>query len=165
MFARNCKCDRAVFKPPNTECSLCLSEKAKTKATAERKEAKQERDLAKAKERQIKPNTAIKPVSKKQAAINAEKSRIKKRIQEEKNICFTCESAKGETLSHIITAKNKAFELLPANLVLECVECHTCYEHHKQAYAHLYPAKWAMKLERAKTINETQYQKLKDKAL
>lgn len=102
---------------------------------------------------------AIKPVSKRQAAVNAEKSRIKKRMQAEKNICFTCESAKGETLSHIITAKNKAFELIPRNLVLECRECHTLWEHHKTLYAEMFPSKWEEKLERAK-ISREHYEKL-----
>ena len=143
---------------------MCMGEKAKEVRLQSKQQDKQARDKAKANERSKQPNSTVKPVSKQQSAINAEKSRIKKRMQLENNICFTCESAAGETLSHIITAKNKKFELIPSNLVLECFFCHSLFENYKAAYANQYPDKWQIKLERAKQLSEEQYQKLKDKA-
>jgi hypothetical protein len=134
-----------------------MSEQAKQAKTTAKEQSKRSEAVKQLKQ-------GIPQVSKKQAAINAEKSRIKLRMQAEKNVCFTCESAKGETLSHIITAKNKAFELLPLNLVLECCSCHTGYEHDKANYALIYPDKWLLKLERAKQLSTEQYEKLKAKA-
>jgi hypothetical protein len=160
MFTKLCDCERMPCYNGNSACSLCLSEQAKQKRSEQRETAKQAKTLAKAKERSKGSNTALNPISKKQAAINAEKSRIKKQMQEVRNECFTCESAKGETLSHIITAKNKAFELIPANLVLECVDCHFIFEHDKKVYAKYWPDKWQQKLERAKKLSEIHYQQL-----
>jgi hypothetical protein len=157
MYSKLCDCTRLPCYNGNAFCSLCMSEQAKqVKTTAKQKEKRSEAVKGQ--------KQGIKQVSKKQAAINAEKSRIKLRMQAEKNICFTCESAKGETLSHIITAKNKAFELLPLNLVLECCSCHAIFEDNKSVYAAYWPAKWHLKLERAKRISEEHYQKLKQKA-
>jgi 5-methylcytosine-specific restriction endonuclease McrA len=154
------------FRPYPAEhsgCVLCYQSKAKNSRTSERETQKQESIKAKQKDTAKGSKTAIKQVSKKQAAINAEKSRIKQRMQAACNVCFTCESAKGETLSHIITAKNKAFELLPLNLVLLCMDCHYLYEHDKRNFAILYPLSWQLKLDRAKRISTEHYQKLKAK--
>jgi hypothetical protein len=157
MFSKLCQCERLPSYHGNESCSLCMSEQAKqAKTTLKQKEAT---DKAK-----TGAKSSIPQVSKKQAAINAEKSRIKQRMQAACNVCFTCESAKGETLSHIITAKNKAFELLPLNLVLECCSCHAVFEDNKVVYAAYWPVKWQLKLERAKTISLEHYEKLKQKA-
>jgi hypothetical protein len=133
-----------------------MSEQAKQAKTTARQKEKRSEAVKQQKQ-------GIKPVSKKQAAINAEKSRLKLCMQAEKNVCFTCEAAKGETLSHIITAKNKAFELLPLNLVLECLICHSGYENDKASYALIHPDKWQAKLERAQRISPEHFEKLKAK--
>ena len=159
MWTSLCSCGMPVYFN-NPACSACMAAQAKKKRYEQRQTEKQAKALAKAKERAKGGNTAVKPISKKQAAINAEKSRIKKQMQDKANVCFTCEAAKGETLSHIITAKNKAFELIPANLVLECVDCHFIFEHDKKVYAKYWPDKWQQKLERAKQLSETYYQQL-----
>lgn len=166
MWTSLCDCGLPVYNN-NPACSSCMSTKAKKERTATRQTEKQESLKVKALERSQEPKTKPKPISKRQQQELAELAKIKKEFLADHPYCFTTgEYVTAETcdLSHIIPRGNKKFVTNRLNLVLESREAHVLYENFKTAYAVQYPIQWDIKLERAKQLSETHYQKLKDKA-
>lgn len=153
-----CACGMPIYFN-NPSCAICMASKAKTTRATALKEAKQANVRAKVKERKG-TATAILQVSKKQAGINAELSRIKKELVADNGKCLACGTAHNLTLSHVISRKHKAFVTDPLNLVLLCMEDHMLFEHDKSTFALYHPLAWNEKLERAKQLDNTAYQKL-----
>lgn len=151
-----------TYPAEHSGCITCYQKLAKISTSNARKEAKQANVLAKVKSSKNKPVT-IPQVSKKQASINAELSRIKKELIAENPYCIACKDSANLTLSHIIIKKHKEFITDLRNLCILCADCHYIFEHDKSTFNSLYPTVFRWKLEQVKQMSNEHYQKLKAK--
>lgn len=72
-----------------------------------------------------------------------------------------CEGCGGTwflTPSHILSQKQfSQHRNNPLNVLILCVNCHSCYEHNKRKFSQECPAAWALTLERMQAVDTNAY--------
>jgi hypothetical protein len=108
-----CEKHLRAYPDDHTGCIFCYTEK-------------KPRKVSKAKAPQ-----PIKPVSEKKKVSDRELSKVRKEKKEKIKYCETCgKTGITLTLSHILSVKQyKKYEKVKENSLLECMDCHTTWEH------------------------------------
>jgi hypothetical protein len=152
-------------KAENRDLGLC--------ATHNRQRIKSERPAPEQKPRAgLKPGkgfstgSTLRPISDKQRVREKEKAAAYAIVDadEESRFCVSCGETGGIlTHSHVLTDKQwPQHRANPRNILLECQECHTEWEHNK-SLAKQKHASWAVKMEIWEELEPRDFQRFKDK--
>jgi len=96
--------------------------------------------------------STLRLVSDRQKGQNAAIARAYKVVDARPAICVSCGATSGLTHSHVLTrGKWEAHEDNPENILRECQECHTIWEHNKPQ-AKLLHASWNQKIDIIKML-------------
>lgn len=98
-------------------------------------------------------------VSQKQSKVNSQKQKAYKVVKAtEDPWCLACGSPHDLQPSHVLTQSgHKHLRAHPRNVVFLCVKCHPIWEDNKPEFARLYPAAFAVKMERMQELAPNYY--------
>lgn len=90
--------------------------------------------------------SALAPISAKMKVALSEKKKAYAVVDAGPRICCSCGGTDNLTHSHVLTVgRFPQHRANPANILLECMECHTVWEHDKSAAKRVH-ASWAQKM-------------------
>jgi hypothetical protein len=130
------------FKIENKELALC--------ATHNRERRKPEPEKA-----NIKPIVKLSPKMRIRLRKKAEMQAQALKDRKNTGYCETCQQRKEWlTWSHTLSVKQfPHLEADPENNIIECISCHTMYEHNKPLFSVTYPEAWKKKLAYIKSVH------------
>jgi nitrate/TMAO reductase-like tetraheme cytochrome c subunit len=132
-------------KVENRDLGLCATHnKARRQDERPAPEPKQRKPLQ---ARQgLQSRSTLRPVSDKQKIALAAKKEAYKEVDKGAQVCCSCGATSQLTHSHVLTVKQfPQHAANPSNILLECQDCHTVWEHNKPLAKQLH-ASWRLKM-------------------
>jgi hypothetical protein len=149
-------------KVENRDLGLCATHnKARRVGERPAPEPKQRKPLQ---ARQgLQSRSTLRPVSDKQKTVLAAKKEAYKEVDKGPRICVSCNCTEMLTHSHVLTVKQfPKHAANPANILLECQDCHYIWEHDKPLAKQTQPS-WAAKMLIMKTLEPQYFEQFKMK--